>query len=1307
MSGQGSVPQGLADAVQALHPLQFPLWGSRLIEASAGTGKTYTIAALYLRLVLQHGAGNAYGRPLVPPEILVVTFTDAATQELRDRIRQRLAEAAELFGRDPADTIGLDAVDPLLLALRADYPDAQWPGCARRLREAANWMDEAAVSTIHSWCYRMLREHAFDSGSLFQQQLVTDQTELLTQVVQDYWRTQFYGLPASALRSLQTVVASPAALQDALQGMLARQEAEWQFEGQALPASAEVDVAALLNQAAEQAERCEQLQAVARDAWRAHRADLEQLFATLLPHFNGTTYPKKDEEGVFDGWMAGMAAWSEGADAPAKIRAFSQSGIRLKKGANVPTHTALAALDDWLAADGEALPAAAQIKPLLLRHALGHVRRALNAEKQRRAELGFDDLLQRLDAALQAEGGEALAARIRAQFPVAMIDEFQDTDPLQYRIFERVYAIDANDAALGFFMIGDPKQAIYAFRGADIYTYLRARAATAGRHYSLGTNYRSTTAVVDVVNHCFAHAEGHDSGAFRFRQGGANPVPFVPVGANGRRDGLFLEGAPQPAMTLWTVLAPEREADGEGAEGAGGAEDAAASAASTRTGVPEGQYRRRMAASAAAQITEWLNAAQRGQAGFGTGPDALQRALRPADIAVLVRGRAEAELVREQLALRGLASVYLSDRDSVFQTAEAADMLRWLRAVHAPSDDGLLRAALATAAMGWSWQALDRLNHDEQHWEQLALRMRALQQLWQKKGVLPMLRQWLLDFDLPARWLAQAGGERRLTNVLHLAEWLQRTSAAVDGEQALMRALAEQMARPEGDEEILHLESDADLIKIVTIHKSKGLEYPLVLLPFISSWRDFDGKSRGYAQFHDAATGALVVELSNRYAPAVAGHNDERLSEDMRLLYVALTRAQYALWLGIAPIAKGSSKAGTLEKSAVGYLLAGGNKLPDATLGATLQAFAQGCTGMAVQPLPPATSPDAVRYTPPPAPALHAPRQPQRRYDEHWWIASFSALTDKLGPVGAVGPVGDVAGLAPQPVDAIDFDALAQDGRVPEPETAQEDQYLELQDVAPDTPGATLPVRPAAAEPGSLHAFPKGPDAGNFLHGMLEWCAQEGFGTVLAQPAQLDSLIAHRCKVRGWADWAEPLQGIVRQWLQAPLVLQGEAGPSLAELAQWQVEMEFWLPVVGQASSAQLNALVQQHIAPGQPRPALAYNRLHGMLKGYMDLVLEHGGRYYVLDYKSNWLGTDSTAYTPAAMQAAVLQHRYDVQYVIYTYALHRLLQLRLPGYDYERDVGGVVYWFLRGVDAAGAGMYADKPPRALMDALDALWAAP
>ncbi|MFA9283993.1 exodeoxyribonuclease V subunit beta [Comamonas sp. SY3] len=1266
------------DTTLALDPLRFPLWGSRLIEASAGTGKTYTIAALYLRLVLQHGGEQAFGRPLAPPDILVVTFTDAATQELRDRIRHRLSEAAQLFARDPEGSGSEEATDPLLLALRADYPSSRWPACARVLHEAANWMDEAAVSTIHSWCYRMLREHAFDSGSLFQQSLITDQSELLTQVVQDYWRRQFYDLPATSLRSLLQVVATPQVLQQAIQPMLSRQDADWRYEGAQLAPAGQVDLPALLAQASEAAARHGALENAARQLWQQHRAELEALLIALVPGLNGVTYPKKDEPGVFEAWLAAMAAWSAGEPAPAKIRAFGQSGIKAKKGVVVPEHAAFAAIDAWLEAVAQDAQAATPLKPLLLRHAMAHIQRALEGEKQRRGELGFDDLLQRLDAALHAPGGDALAQRIRSQFPVAMIDEFQDTDPLQYRIFERIYRIADNDPAQGLFMIGDPKQAIYAFRGADIYTYLRARAATQGRHYSLGTNYRSTQAVVEAINHCFVHAEGHPRAAFRFREDAQrNPVPFVAVGAHGRADALFLQGAAPAAITLWTMEAgmqPQAEASDEYG-------DAAGTGKSARTGVAESAYRQRMAQSTASQITAWLNAARAGQAGFGQSPDALGRPLRPADIAILVRGRAEAELVRDALKDRGLASVYLSDRDSVFQTGEAADMLRWLRAVNAPGDDGLLRVALATASMDWSWQELERLNHDEQHWEHLALRTRVLQQLWQKKGVLPMLRQWLLDFDLPARWLGQTGGERRLTNVLHLAEWLQRASTEVEGAQALIRRLAEQMDSPEGEEEILRLESDADLIKVVTIHKSKGLEYPLVLLPFISSWRDFDGKSRGYAQYHDAASGDLVVELNNKHAEAVSAHNDERLSEDMRLLYVALTRAQYALWLGVAPLAKGMSRAGSLEKSAVGYLLAGGQKLPDLALHAYLQEFASRCPQMAVQPVPEVS---LQRYQPERPPAVHPARRPRRQADEHWWIASFSALTERLG-----------LALPSQGLWTEEAVTAA------EPETAEQDQYLEPQEALPE---ATAPGQP---QPGSLHAFPKGPDAGNFLHGLLEWCAQEGFATVMSKPAALDGIIAYRCQVRGWGDWAAPLQGFVRQWLQTPLLLQGapsETPAALQSLGDYQVEMEFWLSI-NRASTGQLDTLVQQHVLPGQPRPALLPNQLHGMLKGYMDLVFEHGGRYYMMDYKSNWLGADSTAYTPQAMAAAVLQHRYDLQYVLYTYALHRLLQQRLPGYDYERDVGGVQYWFLRGVGAEHQGLYQDKPPRALMDALDALFA--
>lgn len=407
---------------------------------------------------------------------------------------------------------------------------------------------------------------------------------------------------------------------------------------------------------------------------------------------------------------------------------------------------------------------------------------------------------------------------IREQFPVALIDEFQDTDPVQYRIFERIYRIAADPdepqaRETGLFMIGDPKQAIYAFRGADIHTYLRAREATRGRHYTLGKNFRSTAAMVAAANRCFAFAEEHPRGAFRFaREGLENPVPFHAVDAQGRAERLLIDGAEAPAMTFWNL---DVEAGVLG------------SAA----------YRQEMAERSASAIRRWLSLADLGRAGFADEQGGW-RALRPADIAILVRGRAEAEAIRSALAARRLASVYLSDRDSVFDSQEAIDLLHWLRACADPGADTLLRVALATRSLHLDWATLERLNQDELFWERMVLRFRDYRRSWQAQGVLPMLRRLLADFELPARLLRHADGERSLTNLLHLAEWLQRAAVELDGEHALIRHLAEQVQSP-GSEEILRLESDADLIKVVTIHKSKGLEYPLVLLPFICSWRSW------------------------------------------------------------------------------------------------------------------------------------------------------------------------------------------------------------------------------------------------------------------------------------------------------------------------------------------------------------------------------------------------------------------------------------------------------------------------------------
>ena len=1199
--------------------LRFPLHGSRLIEASAGTGKTFTISALYLRLVLGHGGADGFARELLPPEILVVTFTDAATRELRDRIRARLVQAAKVFRAE-------EDGDDLLRQLRGDFPSEQWPACARRLDIAAQWMDEAAVSTIHGWCQRMLREHAFDSGSLFEQSLETDHGELMAEVARDYWRQQCYPLHGAALDWVSGHWQHPDTLLARVRPLLS--------EDRAAPAQA---LGALLEAAlAEQASELAALKA----PWAQWADELEALLdaGVAAKAVDG----RKIQARYYQPWFARLREWAAGEaetlDLGSGFTRLTPDGLAeaWKSGA-APRHPALDAmlvLKDRLAALAGPVEAA-------LRHAAGWIAQRFEAEKRRRAEMGFDDMLARLDAALRGDNGARLAEVIRRQFPVALIDEFQDTDPLQYRIFDAIYRVAANDRETGLFLIGDPKQAIYAFRGADIHTYLGARRATDGRHANLDTNFRSSQALVEAVNRVFLLAERRPGGegAFLFRAEDENPLPFLEVKANGRKEVWQVEGRTPPALSLWQLDSDEPLAGTT--------------------------YRSEMAARSASEIARLLSLGQQGQAGFARA-DEFQP-LQPSDIAVLVRNGTEAEAIRGQLAARGVRSVYLSDKDSVFASQEARDLLLWLRACAEPDVDRPLRAALASRSLGLELAELEQLNQDERIWERRVMQFRAYRQRWQRQGVLPMLHQLLHDFALPQRLMARGDGERALTNLLHLAELLQQAAAELDGEQALIRHLSELLAGEvqAADEQVLRLESDAALVRVVTIHKSKGLEYPLVFLPFICAFRAEEGGKP--LQVHDGERRRLVLDPD---AETVARADRERLGEELRLLYVALTRARHACWLGVADLKDGRSKGTGLHRSALGYLLGGGVPLPgSAALGDWLQPLAKAgeCAVLA------APEADERRFVEQRAGATEPHwREPARQAAEHWWIASYSALQ-----------------LGETPAPASRFDDAAPDS--PAAQKAADDER------------ETLAVPLPASEAPSLHRFPRGPNPGTFLHGLLELAAREGFAALAAEPQRLREEIARRCQRRGLTAWIEPLGDWLVDLVRRPLDLGDGAAVALAQLASYQPELEFWF-AARKVDVRRLDALVQRHVLPGVARPALSRDTLNGMFKGFVDLAFEHAGRYYVVDYKSNWLGEGDAAYTAEAMEAAVAAQRYDLQYVLYLLALHRQLQLRLPDYDYDRHVGGALYLFMRGSRAAGQGIHRARPPRALIEALDALF---
>ena len=1170
----------MTETAESLDPLRLPLTGERLIEASAGTGKTFTIAALYLRLLLGLGGEAAYPRAISVEELLVVTFTEAATEELRGRIRSNIHELRIACLRGESD-------NPLYSALLAEIADKD--DAAKTLLLAERQMDEAAVFTIHGFCQRMLSLNAFESGMLFEQQLIEDESRLRYQACADFWRRHCYPLTRDIAAVIHDVWKGPRDLLKSLDRWLQGEAPQLKSP----PAPNET-----------LAERHQQIIAridSLKQQWREQVGEIEGVLE------NSGLDRRKFNRGNQGKWMEKVNAWAQeetlSYQLPDALEKFAQSFLleRTKAGGEPPVHPLFSAVESLLASS-------LTLTDLVLARAMVEIRDAVAREKRRRGELGFDDMLSRLDEALRGDSGETLASAIRQRFPVAMIDEFQDTDPQQYRIFRRIWRRQPETALL---LIGDPKQAIYAFRGADIFTYMKARGDVAA-HYTLDTNWRSSPGMVGSVNRLFSLSDN----PFMFHE-----IPFLPVKAAAKNKGLrfTVDAADVPAMNVWLMPGDT---------------------------VGSGDYQTFMAQLCATQIRDWLSAGQRGRALLWRGE--TSRPVQASDITVLVRNRLEAAQVREALQTLGIPSVYLSNRDSVFETLEAQELLWLLQAVLAPERENTLRSALATSMFGLTALDIENLNQDEQAWDALVEEFSEYRQIWRQRGVMPMLRALMTARHIAENLLATRGGERRLTDILHISELLQEAASQLESEHALVRWLAQHIAEPDSNaaSQQMRLESDKHLVQIVTIHKSKGLEYPLVWLPFIARFRKQD-----QAFYHDRETFAAVLDLGQDEASLELAEA-ERLAEDLRLLYVALTRAVWHCSLGVAPLSSRKSGNSDFHLSALGRLLQAGEAMDAAGLAARLADFCHGDIALQI--------PGELDLTPWQAPAATIPRlsarELQRRIADDWRVTSYSGL-QQHGFSGGQD-------LLPR----LDVDAAGVGEVVEEPQL---------------TP----------------HQFPRGAAPGTFLHSLFEELD-------FTQPVP-EGWMAEKLQLSGFdAQWAP----VLTDWLGGVLKTR-LPGPDIAlnQLASRdkQVEMAFYLPIAQLLTAERLDALIRQYDPLSADTPPLDFRQVRGMLKGFIDLVFRHEGRYYLLDYKSNWLGEDREAYTRPAMEQAMRAHRYDLQYQLYSLALHRYLRHRLADYDYDRHFGGVIYLFLRGMDGqeGGQGIFTTRPVRPLIDGLDQLFA--
>ena len=1592
-------------------PLDLPLGGgTTFIEASAGTGKTRAITTLVARLVVEQGWRL--------DRILVVTFTRAATAELRDRIRRTLggalAAVRERAAGESEKAEGDSQAQELVAAWEreggVDLADA-----ARRLEAALHDIDRAGICTIHGFCQRALADLAFESGFPFGFEVSGGDAGMVAAAVRDFWRRRLY--PASTLLVRHAVESGFLPCDDLTEWTSRRRAGVAEVRG-GEPLAEPIE---------EQAAAWRREFEVVRAEWERHR----ETFRTDIREgqwLNRGRYRSNRIEEDLDGLEALFASAEPRLPPPELSARYGRTQLSksVKKRFALPEHPLFGAFDRLEEASEALRSACDQWLRWTHRDMLADVRESVRRRVREDRRLGYDDLLSELGDALAGPHGERLAARIRHEYPCALIDEFQDTDPVQAAIFTRVYgegrrgakqesvdpavvrgerygedhrgaeqesadpavarderygeahrgteqdavdpavargerygeahrgteqdAVDpavardecygeahrgveqdaadpavargerygearrgaeqeAADSAVardecygeahrgveqdaadpavargerygearrgaeqeaagtddlfvagdpkighssrpafsgagGFFAVGDPKQSIYRFRGADVYAYLAAR-RPARERLALGRNWRSVPALVDAVNAVFAAPDAfvipgipyHPVAAAR---PGGNPLRIAPSG-----DGDDAPFEPPPGS------AGVPPAGGAATTGQGHIFDPGTAGDPPATGgdgdgapfefrlLPDpeeaGKHRTkedasRIAAEAAAnEIARLLARTVRGEATIGG------EALTGADVAVLVRTRAQGRRIAEALRARGVRSVEIDDR-SVFETDEAEQVERLLWALVEPGREARVRGALAGALFGLDAAALHALGEDEAAWSGWAERTAGWRSEWEARGIGPVLLK-LLDGEGGAeRLLARPGGVRRLTNFRHLADLLQE---AETGRRLAPAELAAWLSRSRSDatggravdeSAQLRLESDEALVRILTVHAAKGLEFPIVFCPF--AW-DAPARRRGnegdVAYHLDAKAGCReVLDLDpDERARSIA--RVEEFAESVRLLYVALTRAKYRCvvtwgrvggaehaplaWLlhrarpGSAPAARpgggpgngpGAERAdggpeggpgaeepgdGSEDSSDMGE--AGGVPgsgfeagWPDAAV-AALKAAADRSKALSASDWRGEVEafsrrlPDAVRVTvldadppplraptfpegPPPVLTAREPGRPLRRIRQ---LTSFTALSAEASAAGSGRPAVEGGGAE---VDRPDHDQ----------------HEAPADDTEEDTEAAG-----GAGRGRNAFTFPRGPVAGSCLHRIFERLDEPpGIGP---DKPDLDAICRETLEDFGIGEeWSPVARAMVERTRAVCLHEPGCEGPEggdgstgSADLVQRTgarrgagskqeadsgggddstggvdsvqragarrgagseqeagssgaggggaggaggfrlddpttrrlVELEFHFPVEG-LDRERLAARLVEH---GYPHPFARPSTdgagesqppLHGFLRGYVDLVVEHEGRWHILDYKSNWLGPAPADYGPEALAEAIRAGGYPLQYLIYLVALHRYLATRLPGYDYERHVGGAFYLFVRGIDPAAGlrrGVYFDRPTAACLHALD------
>ena len=1166
---------------------QKPEPGVFLIEASAGTGKTYSIANLFLHFILQ-------GKKI--SEILVVTFTEAATKELRERVRSNLLKAFKVaIHKDKDEQLGsilnsYDANDSI-----------------KYLETAVLSFDQAAIFTIHGFCQRMLQENAFESMTLFDAELLENDLELKEEIVEDFIRRKTYGDSLSQTLNKSKLLS------------LARN-----YQGQKIVDQVE-------NQAFESAKE------KFREQWQKEGQAFKSYLNSIkeLKH-NKTCKTLKLHD------LSPIEVGDLGSDSLELLKVLSIDELcqckRLKferQSFNISTSAA------------ELLPFLSDVSVKV--DFLNFFQEQFPRRKSELSVLTFDDLINKLYQTLEQEGEQGpLHDRIREQFKIALVDEFQDTDPVQYRIFSSLFGNKSHCKEHSFYMIGDPKQSIYAFRGADIFAYLEAR-KRADRMFTLDTNYRSEPQMVDAVNQFFLSKGKSEAFAFapqNSRDGIEFDAALSPEELPGKRT-LVIEQNSEPLQLCWLNKLT----------------DDSVSKTAHLPKVPEVVTK---------EIVKLLNLSAEGKAYFLK--DGRKEPILPLDIAILTVTHDQAFIVKDTLSKHGIPGV-IKKSGNIFSSQESAAVMRFLEAVHNPREKSILPLLLSSffSFTAEELKALDSSVHFEYLKEFVEYRKN-----WDQNGFLNVFQKFMDRHQVFERALAHGDGERVISNIYQLREILHEEEESKGlGLPGLIRFLNEKMTSSDREDEeyLQRLETDADAVQILTVHKSKGLEFPIVFCPYFFA-RSYKESGNGDITFHDEENQACISlnDAALERQKYINFSTREKAGELLRLLYVALTRAANRCYLYWGTVSR--------DTSIFSYL---------ADESFQSEKFLEGAM----------------------------PNQNQAIHIDHWQrvlgqASSICFSEIESGPVPKLikNQQSSIQLKEPRSVK-LSFSNWMNGSYSALTKHHTRVYFSEDMEFVRDDDDEIVFIEEEDEEATGFFAFPKGANPGTALHEMFEhidFQNPDEWSEVINE-----KLLKYRLHTDGINPDEEVMQNrvlVCLDMIKNVLSTKLDDGFSLSEisLSQRLDEMDFYFPVKD-INLYRLVDIFRKHYK-GDEREVFAedlmtlnYRMEKGFLNGAIDLTFEKDGRFYIVDWKSNHLGNDYEDYTREAVRDKVREKLYFLQYHIYTVSLHLYLEKNLLNYSYKKHFGGVYYAFIRGMKpGVDYGIHYDRLPEGLVKDLSKLF---